>query len=241
MSPITGTMPLARCALIALAGATALSLSACGTSNDNAPTSAKSSATSSAAASAKKGHDDKDRVTGLIASVTGNTIGVTEKNGNATVGYSDSTKISEITAAQLTDVTAGSCVMVRPTEGSTATATTAKGVMIGPAENGKCPEHKGPQGDHGVRGVVASVSGSTIVVNVSDASGTAAPTNVTVSADTKFMKRAQAQSSAIAVGKCIMARGDNDNSGGLQATDIVLRPAKNGACEGRGGEHDHQR
>ena len=54
----------------------------------------------------------KDSVHGLIASVSGNAVQVTEKNGTATVDVSPSAKVTEYTKAQLTDVAAGNCVRV---------------------------------------------------------------------------------------------------------------------------------
>ncbi len=49
---------------------------------------------------------------GLIASVSGNAVQVTETTGTATVDVSPSTKVTESTTAQLTDIAAGNCVTV---------------------------------------------------------------------------------------------------------------------------------
>ncbi len=92
-------------AILAVAGATALSVGACSSSNN-----AKSPATSSSPAAANG--KDKDSVHGLIASVSGNAVQVTETTGTATVDVSPSTKVTEYTKAQLTDVAAGNCVSV---------------------------------------------------------------------------------------------------------------------------------
>ena len=81
-------------AILALAGATALSVGACSSSHDE-----KSPATSSPASA--KG---KVEVHGLIASVSGNAVQVTQTTGTATVDVSPSTRVTENSKAQLTDL-----------------------------------------------------------------------------------------------------------------------------------------
>lgn len=255
MSPTqTPAQPrFARGALLALAGLTALSVAACGSHNDTNGASTSSAAPTTSAAHNGE-HDGKDRVAGLIASVSGNTIQVTKKDGNATVGFSQSTKVSEITAGQLSDVTAGSCIAAMAQQDSN--PPTARRVMIWPAKDGNCAkEHpkgqqqsssptpsSGKRPEHeAIRGTVASVSGNTITVSSTDPNGgMTAPTTVTVNNETAYAKRAPADQSAIVAGKCIAAHGANDTSGNLQAATITLRAAKDGSCEG-GHEGHHQR
>jgi hypothetical protein len=215
-------------------GVAALSLAACGSTGTGKPSASGSSA-SSAPASA----NGKDRVAGLIASVSGSTIQVTQPSGTATVDFTPSTKISEVTPAQLTDIVAGSCLTVRPTRDSAAPgsgAITARAVTVGTAVDAKCP----PSGGQGVRGTVASVNGNTIIVTSSDQSGSTSQTNVAVTNTTTYAKRAAANSQAIAQGTCIAARGTKDSAGALQATAINLRPAGNGTCPQRNGDHPRQ-
>ena len=120
-------------AILAVAGATALSMGACSSSNN-----AKSPATSSPAAA-----NGKAQVHGLIASVSGNAVQVTETKGTATVDVSPSTKVIEH-PAQLTDVAAGNCVSVvdkpAPAPGGPVTAAS---VHLSPQEgDGKCAQPK---------------------------------------------------------------------------------------------------
>jgi hypothetical protein len=131
---------------------------------------------------------------------------------------------------QLTDVTAGECVMVRPTKDSSAPPTvTAAAVLVGQAGNGRC----GGRGHgRGVTGTVASVNGSSIVLTATDNS----QTTVTVTSNTRYAKRSRGDTSAIAAGQCLAARGTKDGSGNLQATAVNIRPAENGQCGG----HRHQ-
>jgi hypothetical protein len=198
----------------------------------------------------------KDRVAGLIASVSGNTIQVNQPGGTGTaaVAYAPATKVSQAMSAQLTDVTVGSCVWVRPARGSGTPGNgtvTAAGVLISDAVNGQCGPPSGkpaagttspapgqrPRG-RGLRGTVASVSGNTIVVTTAS-DGTTAPANVEVTDSTKYMKRAVVGAQAITQGECIAARGSKDNGGTLQATMINLRASDNGNCPEPNGDHPH--
>jgi hypothetical protein len=250
---------MVRYKLLAAIGIAGLSVAACGTSNSGStaasstPSAAAPTATSSSAAPAAAPMG-KDRVAGLIASVSGNTIQVNQPGGTGTaaVAYAPATKISQAMSAQLTDVTAGSCVWVGPARGNgtpgNGTVTAAR-VLISDAVNGQCgppggkpasgttsPAPDQPPRGRGLRGTVASVSGNTIVVTtVSD--GTTASANVEVTDSTKYMKRAVAGAQAITQGECIAARGSKDSGGTLQATMINLRASDNGNCPEPNGDH----
>jgi hypothetical protein len=236
-----------RYKIVLVGTAVALSVAACGSSSNNAsPTSSSTSSnangsstttgaapttpgTASGPTSPSQPAGGTDRVAGLIASLSGNSIQVTARDGTATVAFTSSTSMSSLAPAQLTDVTAGSCVMVRPTRDSgpaSSGAVTARSVAVSAATGGNCPQ---PQGRHGVGGTVASVNGNTIAVTT----GANSPqTNVSVTDSTIYTKRTSATSQDIAPGKCLAARGTKDSSGVLQATAISLRPATNGTCGG---------
>jgi hypothetical protein len=217
-----------RYTAIALIGAAALSVAACGSSTSGSPTASGTSASPTTSASSSNAKA-KDRVAGLIASVSGNAITVTQPNsGSATVDFTNSTTVSEIVPAQLTDVTTGSCVTVRPTRDSTPGGpVTAQTVVVSPSSNGNCPQPQGNQSGKGVRGTVGSVNGDTMIVTTDGNQ-----TNVTVTPTTTYAKRGAGGDQAIAQGKCINARGTKDSSGTLQATAINLRPANDGNCPG---------
>jgi hypothetical protein len=234
---------LTRVAVLAVSGAAALSVAACGSSNTSSPTTSPSAAPSSSAATSQTTSpptspppaNGQAQVSGLIASVSGNAIQVTQQdNGNATVDFTDSTKIAEVTPAALTDVTTGSCVTVRPGHGESqgGQPITAATVRIRPTADGKCPQAKAAKRAT-VDGSVASVTGDTINVTGTDASGNTSQTAVSVNDKTKYSKQASATSQAITAGKCLAARGTKDGSGTLQATTIDLRPANDGKCHGR--------
>jgi hypothetical protein len=237
---------LTRLAILAVAGVTALSVAGCGTSNkQNAAPSAGPTISSAPA----KG---KEQVAGLIASVSGSTIQVTQQTGSATVDFTPSTRVTEVNPAQLTDVTAGSCVSVQPTRKSAEAggAITAQSVRLSPAVDGKCPQPKqpatgsattapsapsptAPAKNRIIEGTVASVAGNTITVTTTNAS----QMNVTVTDGTKYTKQATTDAQAITQGKCITARGTTGSGGALQAKNIVVRPANNDNCPQPGEEH----
>jgi len=240
---------LTRLAIFTLTGATALSVAACNASSTPKPPSAAGPTSSAAASpstpSKSPSANGKAWVNGMIASVSGDAIQVTEQSGNATVDFTPSTKIAEITPGQLTDVTAGSCVAVHPTRDSAGTggAITAQFVRISPAVDGKCqePEHpaRANAKHRAVSGTVATVAGNTITVNATDADGNSSQSNVTVTDTTKYTKQTATDAQALSQGKCVAARGTKDDSGTLQATSISVQQADNGTCAQPGGRH-HQ-
>lgn len=234
------TTRLSRVALLAVTGATALSVAACGASNTAKPTSANptSSAPSSSPSASAKG---KDWVNGLIDSVSGNTIQVSQRSGSATVDFTPSTAVSEITPAQLTDISTGSCVRVQPDRHGASTgdgAITARSVRVSAAVDGQCPQPNQPASaaHHQIGGQVASVAGNTITLNSAD-SGANSSQTVTVTDTTKYTKQSTADAQAIAQGKCIAAHGTTDGGGTLQATTISVQQSDNGSCPQLGGKH----
>jgi hypothetical protein len=256
---------MVRYKLLAAIGIAGISVAACGSSNTGSPAASStpgtvaptsSSTATSAMAGPATGPMQKDHVMGQIASVSGSTIQVNQPGGTGTaaVAFAPTTKISQAMPAQLTDVTAGSCVWVRPAHDNGTAGNgpvTAARVMISDAANGQCgpvggqpasgtesPAPGQPQHDRGVHGSVASVSGNTIVVTA-ESGGTTAPTNVAVTPDTRYMKRNIVNAQAITQGECIAARGSKDGSGTLQATWINLRAADNGKCPEPNGDHPH--
>jgi len=239
------TTRLSRVALLAVTGASALSVAACGASNHAKPTSTNPtnsapSSSSSPSASAK----GKDWVNGLIDSVSGNTIQVSQRSGSATIDFTPSTAVSEITP--------GSCVSVRPDRhgaSSEGGAITARSVRVSTAVDGNCPQPKQPAGEttstppgapaahHQIGGQVASVAGNTITLNSADSGGNSSQTSVTVTDTTKYTKQSTTDAQAIAQGKCIAAHGTTDGGGTLQATTISVQQSDNGSCPQLGGKH----
>jgi uncharacterized protein DUF5666 len=215
--------------ILALAAATALSVGACSSSKNQNPSA------SSTSQSAKPQGQAVQQVHGLIASVAGNAIQVTEKkDATAAVDFSPTTKVNEVTPAQFSNIANGNCVTVHPTAPASGAPVTAKIVSIVPAANGKCPQPKAPANsapNQPLHGTVASVAGDTITVSTTDASGNPSQTAVKVNDKTQYDQVNHADSGAIAQGKCITASGKTkDANGALQATEITLKAANNGKC-----------
>jgi len=225
-----------RCGVVALAGFAALSLAACGSSSTpSAGSTTAASSSPSSAAPAPGGPGGKDRLSGLVNSVSGGTVSITGKDGPGTVDITSSTRITQLSPGQLTDVTAGECVAVRPVKGNNSgSAVTAANILVGRPGNAQCGE-KGGKREHGINGTVAAVNGNTIQVTDADN----AQITVTVTPDTRYTKTAGADAKAIAAGMCLGARGTKDGNGALQATFAMVRPAVNGACGGGGGHEHH--
>jgi len=189
----------------------------------------------------------KDYVEGLVESVSGNAIQLRTRSGSATVDFTPATKVTELTPAQLSDVTEGSCVNVRAApEGAPAgDAITAQSVTISPAVDGKClplpapgsgsapPSGPPPAAPAGVSGKVATVSGNTIAVTGTDPAGNTTHTQVNFTSGTTYSKQAVTNTQAIEHGKCMGAQGTN-SGGVLQATTISLQP-----CPPMGRPHHH--
>lgn len=230
--PATPLKPrLTRLAVFAIVAATALSVAGCGKSNNDeniGKPSASASATSSAPAPAKPPPPPvpKDEIEGLVDSVSGNTIHLTQRNRTtATVDFTPQTMVTELTPAQLSDVKTGSCVDLEPASGNPPAggAVTAQSVTIDPPVDGKCPPAAEPGKAPDVDGMVSSVTGNTIAVKSADPTGKTTDTNATVTNTTTYTKHAVTNSQAIQQGKCMAAQGTN-SGGALQATTIDLEP-----------------
>jgi hypothetical protein len=201
-----------------------------------------SSATTSTAAAASPSEapvkiNGEDEVSGSIASVSGMKIEVSSPQGSASVSFSESTKIMELTAATLSGITPGLCVTIRPASGAEGGTVVADAVVVGASSGGECKKTGGqdnaglprsPLG--GFRGTVDSVSDKTIAITTFGTDGNKTNTTVETNDLTLFADRHRVQADAIVEGKCIIAGGTNDTGGVLQAMTINLPLVVNGAC-----------
>ena len=87
MSVTSPPAQLSRLAIVTLTGATAPSIAACGASNNAKPTSAGPTSSAPSSSSPSASAEGKDWVNGLIDSVSGNTIQVSQRSGSATVDF----------------------------------------------------------------------------------------------------------------------------------------------------------
>ncbi|CAJ1499095.1 DUF5666 domain-containing protein [[Mycobacterium] kokjensenii] len=177
-------------------------------------------------------HADGDRVIGPVSSTSGNTFEVARPAGTAVVAYTDATKIFESVPAQRAEITVGTCIKAGAGKDSAPAesgAITAKFVAI--KTDGNCEQRpadpaKPAKSHRGVRGVVESVSGDTVTV-----AGANGPTTVTIDDNTHVHRLVTVSGPSISTGKCVAARGANDDDGVLQAKRItVWAPGDGQAC-----------
>jgi hypothetical protein len=220
----------ARLLIPLLAGATALSIAACGTSNNQNPTQHGTAASQPTSAPKPPPPPPppppvgKDHIEGLVRSVSGNTIQLTQRDRSAaTVDFTPQTMVTELSSAALTDVQPGSCVDVRsaPQSASPGGAITAESVEISPAIAQRCPPPPGPA--TAVYGTVDSVAGNAIKVNTTDLTGKTTHSTVTVTNTTTYTKHAVTNAQAVQNGKCMAAQGTKDGNV-LRAATIDLEP-----------------
>jgi hypothetical protein len=95
----------------------------------------------------------------------------------------------------------------------------------------------GGRGGFGAFGQVTAVSGTGFTVaqqqfGQDGASGETTDVAVTVSADTTYTPTKAAAASALAVGKCVTATGQADDTGTVAAERIAVSDAVDGQCTG---------
>jgi hypothetical protein len=234
--------PLTHLSVFAIVGMTALSTVACGSSTKSSPSESSTTPATTSAAAASPSEapvkiNGEDEVSGSIASVTGTTIEVSSPQGSASVAFSESTKVMELTPATLTDITPGLCVTIRPASGAEGGTVVADAVVVGASSGGECKKTGGhdnaglprsPLG--GFRGTVDSISDKTIAITTFGTDGSKTNTSVETNDLTLFADRHRVKADAIVEGKCIIAGGTNDTGGVLQAQTINLPLVVNGAC-----------
>jgi hypothetical protein len=221
-----------------LAGVTALSIAACGTSNDQDSTEHSIAATQPSSAAKPPPPPPppvgKDHIEGLIRSVSGNAIQLTQRDRSAaTVDFTQETMVTELSSAALTDVKPGSCVDIKPAPQSASPggAITAESVEISPAIAHQCPPPPGPAA--AVYGIVDSVADNAIKVNTVDPTGKTTHSTVDVISTTTYTKHAVTNAQAVQNGKCMAAQGTKDGDV-LRAATIDLEP-----CPPMGRPHHH--
>ena len=242
MSAATHRRRLTQLVILAVTGATAVSLAACGnSSNENTGKPSTSAGPTSVPPkpppAPPMGHDE---VEGLVRSVSGNRIQLTQRDRTgAAVDFTPSTLVTELGPAKLSDVIRGSCVDVEAAaqSGPPGGPVTAQSVTIGPSEGGKCPPPApspgGPAESPSVYGIVDSVTGNTIAVNSIDPTGKTTHTTVNVADTTTYTKHAVTNAQAIQNGKCMAAQGIKTGAV-LHAATIDLEP-----CPPMGRPHHH--
>ncbi|HET6500130.1 MAG TPA: DUF5666 domain-containing protein [Amycolatopsis sp.] len=239
---------------IALGGALAVGLAACGSSSSGSAAPAPASQAQSRGGNRAGG----PAASGTIAAVNSANIEVQGANGQVTVNYSGSTTFNDRVSATLADVTQGSCVVVA----GTGTRVAATSVQISTAGANGCTAGFGggaggarPQGGQGggtraprpsgtarpgggargTFGKVTAVTGTGFTVEEDNRqTGATTDVQVTVSAGTTYEKTQSSDATALKVGECATATGQSDDTGAVTATAISLSQAgPNGCTSGR--------
>ncbi|MTD56330.1 DUF5666 domain-containing protein [Amycolatopsis pithecellobii] len=223
-------------------GLLGLTLAACGSSS--------TPPAEPAAASAPPGAARGPAASGTIAAVAGSSIEVQNPaNGQVTVNFSSSTTFTDRVPAALSDVTAGSCVVVS----GTGTPVVAKTVQISTADNDTCgtggpgmrPQNGSsrpsrpsgaprPSGMNarGAFGKVTAVTGGGFTVSQDNRqTGAATSVEVTVDSATTYTKSESATPNALKVGECAVATGTADDTGAVTARMISLSQPDPGGCQ----------
>jgi Domain of unknown function (DUF5666) len=233
---------------ILLLGVTAMTLAACG---------GTTSAASGRPAAASTGAGG-NAVAGQLAQLNGSRLVLSGQNGATNVTFDSSTRVQQTATGTLADIVSGACVSASGLKDASGSVT-ASTVTLTPKQlmNGTCtpaarngvpsPGRSGGGGFPGngngnrasppanftfVRGEVASVSGTSVIVKVTGG-GTQ---TLTVPSSARIVSIQQSSSSRLAVGQCIRASGQKDSSGTIKARTLSIQPAGPTGCfSGSGG------
>ena len=250
-----------RVVLPLLAGCGALALAACGSSAAAGTTTPKpgTSPTPRAGARAFNG------AAGQLVQIKGQTLIVSNAQGDTTVAYTSSTPITQTSTATFADITSGECISATGTK-DTSGAITASNVTVRNATNGSCTAAGvfgpgGPGGGAGnggatrtpnpnrtpnpsfsppanlgrANGLVTAVNGTSVTVQETGATGTTSSTTITVPTTVQVSRIDTVDSSALQTGECLTALGQKDSSGTVQARTLTIVPAGPNGCAAGGG------
>jgi hypothetical protein len=161
---------------------------------------------------------------GKIAAIDGKTVQVQDDiTGQVAVTWNAKTAFTEEVDADLDDVTVGSCVAVQADQVRISEPTDdGCGMPGGPGGPGDGP----PPTDMPVQ--MGGAFGE--VTAVSDDGFTVGTDEVTVSADTTYVKMVDSDDSALEVGRCVSAVGDADSTGAVTAERIGVTDPVDGEC-----------
>jgi hypothetical protein len=242
--------------LIAAAGAAAaLMVAACGSSG-SAAGNASSSATGAAGSGQGAARLGRNGAAGELVRINGTTLVLNTTNGDVTVKLAGSTTLTQTHTGTVADIVPGSCIVAAGKKDATG-AVTAATVRISPAVNGSCTMRGGPGGlgggfgagatpnpsrtpnpnrtpnanFAGVRGLVTSVLGTTVMVQ----GPTGAPVSVTVPTTVSVSTSATVSIGDLVIGQCVLATGSKDSTGTVSARALSIVPAGPSGCFTGGG------
>lgn len=244
-----------RVVLPLVAGVGALALAACGSAAAGTTTPKPGSSPTPRGGRAFNG------ASGQLVQIKGQTLIVSNAQGDTTVAYTSSTPITQTSTATFADITTGECLTATGTKDSTG-AVTASNVTVRNAINGSCSAASlfgpgGPGGNGGAtrtpnpnrtpnpsfsppanlgraNGLVTAVSGTSVTVQDTTSTGTTS-TTITVPTTVRVSRIDTVDSSALQTGECLTAVGQKDSSGTVQARALTIVPAGPNGCPSGGG------
>jgi hypothetical protein len=198
---------------------------------------------------------------GTIAAISGKTLQVqNDQSGQVAVSWTAKTAFTQQVDAALADVTAGVCVAVtsdastgdgqpvaatsvRITQATDAGCQGGMGFGGGPPAGAPADRPSGMPTDRpsgmpnrmggGTIGEVTAVSSNGFTVSSTRPGASDATTvEVTVSGDTTYTTNADADETALKVGRCVSATGATDGTGAVTADRISVSTAVGGQCTG---------
>jgi len=234
--------------VLATTGALAtLALAACGSSTPASTTGGQSSPSPSA--NARRGGG----TAGELVRITGSTLLLNTTSGDVSVTLAPDTPVAKTSTGSVADITKGACVTATGTK-DPAGVLTASIVLLSPAVNGSCTAAGPFGGGNGprpsfsprpdrsprptpsgtppamARGQVTDVNGTS--VTLLSPQGTS--TTITVPTTVRVAVSQTITSTDLGVGDCIVATGQKDASGTVQARSVNVVPPGPSGC-GTGG------
>lgn len=247
-----------RLVLPLLAGAGALALAACGSAAAGTTTPKPG-----ASPTPRNGARAFNGAFGQLVQIKGQTLIVSNAQGDTTVTYTSSTPITQTSTATFADIATGECLTATGTKDAGG-AVTASNVTVRNAVNGSCsaaaifgPGGPGGAGNGGATrtpnpnrtpnpsfsppanlgrasGLVTAVNGTSVTVQDTTSTGTTTST-ITVPTTVRVSRIDTVDTSALQTGECLTAAGQKDSSGTVQARALTIVPAGPNGCTAGGG------
>lgn len=232
-------------ALFAVSGLLLLILAGCGSNSTPTPTLSSTNATATACAQATRPAANVKTATGVLKSINGQTLVLTNQQGNdVTATYSDKTRFTQLSAIPASALAEGTSVRVAvtSTNGSYSATTidvlnNANGLPRGNGNagggrrgnnpcarqfvnNGNGTPGTGTRGFRGLVGTVSQLHGNTL--GITDTAG--ASYTVTITPQTQILETQSATAAALKVGVLLTVAGRADSQGHIAANTVALLP-----------------
>ena len=230
-------------ALFAVSGLVLLILAGCGANSTPTPTLSSANATATACAQATRPAANIKTATGVLKSIDGQTLVLTNRQGNdVTATYSDKTRFTQLSAIPASALAEGTSVRVAVTSANGSySATTidvlnnANGLPRGNGNAGGGRRGNNPcarqlinngtpgTGTRGFRGLVGTISQlHDNTLGITDTAG--ASYTVTITPQTQILKTQSATAAALKVGGLLTVAGRTDSQGHIAANTVALLP-----------------